>query len=170
LGDEMKTGNQNEYNFHYNRDERLSMPNAPKLNYGPKQSIFKRNKSLAIILIDIAIILVVFSFFKIFLELPPHVDENNGYLLSLSGFSTNEEVIVRIKIEKKDRDAATGIANITFTTGNSTLKISCDLPQGLGTVLEITDTIAVSEKSSDLTAEVHINDKISDLIVDLNDN
>ena len=162
--------NGNKHNYHYKREERLTMPNAPKKDTNLSKNIFKRNKSLVIILVDIIIILVVFSFFKIFIEMPSYVDENNGYVLTLSGFSTSEEVIVRIKIKKEEQDAASGKAEMTFKAGNNKLEIISELPVKAGEVLEITDTIGVLEKSDELTAEIKINNKISKLSLNLDDN
>ncbi len=166
----MENGDKHKYNYHYKREERLSMPNAPKKDTNYSKNIFKRNKSLVIILIDIIIILVVFSFYKIFIEMPSYVGKNNGYVLTLSGFSTSDQVIVRIKIRKVEQDAAAGNAEITFKAGNNTLEIISELPVKTGEVIEVTDNIGVLEKTNELTAEIKINNKISELSLNLDDN
>jgi hypothetical protein len=162
----MEPGNQ-QFNYHYNREERLKMPNAPKNNYEKSNNILKKNKSLAIILIDIVIFVIVFSVIKFFFILPSNFDNNNGYSLTLSGFSTNEEVIVRVKIEKKENDAPEGNAEITFTAEGRDLDLSEVLPKEKGEYIEITDSIKISEKTDHISASVMINNELSELSLDL---
>lgn len=166
----MKPHNENNFNYYYSREERLNMPNAPKINSDKSKNIFKKNKSLAIILIDIIIFLIVFSVIKLFLETPSFMDNNSGYLLTLSGFSTNEEVIVRIRIEKKENTVTEGTADIIFKAGSNSLELKNELPDNKGEVIEITDSIKVSSKTNLIKAVVVIGTEKSELSLDLSKN
>ncbi len=88
---------------HYNRNERLSMPSAPKLNYG-RRGIFKNNRSLIILLLDVILVIVITYVATRFFMGPSFKGKVEGYNFYLNGFIFSDMVYVTL-------DISTGEAN-----------------------------------------------------------
>ena len=100
--------------FHYKREERLSMPSAPKLNYGRK-GIFKNNRALLILFLDLIIILIlIFVFFRFFYQ-PGDVAAIGEYHFSLKGFIYEDKVYVALYIRSTGNKSSKTVSQSGFS-------------------------------------------------------
>ncbi len=109
----IKRSAEQERTFHYNREERLSMPGAPKLDYGSK-GILKNNRSLLILFLDLVIILIlIYVFFRFFYE-TSYTASIGNYQLSLKGFLYEGKAYAAlyVRMGKGKADGREGEGNI----------------------------------------------------------
>ena len=85
--------------FHYDRRERLSMPSAPRPDAKLK-GIFKGNRSLLIILLDVIIILILMFIFLHFLNKPSYKKTEQGYQFELEAFPYADNILVSLYVKK----------------------------------------------------------------------
>ena len=105
LGGENESHSSGDLHFHYDRDERLQYASSDVRNRGkgPK-GIFRRNRSLMILFIDILVIVMIGILFSVFGGIFGSSKNYGGYALNLEGFEYDEQVFLRLKITAK-RDA-----------------------------------------------------------------
>ncbi|MFW5737511.1 MAG: hypothetical protein ACOCYX_01250 [Spirochaetota bacterium] len=96
-----ETSDPSQYVFHYDRVERLG-DRADRER--PTGGIFKRNKSLLIVLLDIVLVMMMFLLYILFLRPEPGVVQAEGYLLDGEAFAFDEEVFVTVRIEPSARE------------------------------------------------------------------
>jgi hypothetical protein len=93
-----ETRDSSQHHFHYNREERLAgrlTPERPR----PK-GIFKRNRSLTIILLDIIVIVIMFLLFQ-FIFTPGRGRERVGdFRVELSAFRFDGQVYATVEITR----------------------------------------------------------------------
>jgi len=85
--------------FHYDRRERFSMPSAPKKDAKLK-GIFKGNRSLLILMLDIVIILILMFIFLRFLNKPSYKKTEQGYQFELEAFPYADNILVSLYVKK----------------------------------------------------------------------
>jgi hypothetical protein len=145
-----------EFDYHYNREERLSMSNAPDLSRRSKRGFLKGNRALIILLIDILLICLLFVAFRYFIYKPPNVGQLTGYALSLRGMSLGDRVVVSLRVERRNAEAPLGRVYAVFRIEDAELRLSRMLPADRGEVVELTGTLFVAGRDRKLTAEVQI--------------
>lgn len=92
--------NDGELHFHYNRDERLELADRrPK--FVTKGSIFRRNRGLTIVLLDILLLLIVFGVWWGFLRTPEDSIVLDGYRFELSALGRGEATLVTLTITNR---------------------------------------------------------------------
>jgi hypothetical protein len=106
LGGEKESHSEGDLHFHYDRDERLQFASSDVRNRGkgPK-GIFRNNRGLLILFIDILLIVMIGILFSVFGSIFGSSKSYGGYELKIEGFEYNEEVYARLKVTAK-RDAA----------------------------------------------------------------
>jgi hypothetical protein len=85
-------------NFHYDREQRLSMPGAPPPPL-PK-GFMRRNRHLIIILIDIIVLLAVGYFLSRFWFNAPHQARIDGFTVTLRGLPYQETVFATLTVKR----------------------------------------------------------------------
>jgi hypothetical protein len=108
--------------FRYSREERLSLPGAPRRSDGGGRGLFRRNRTLLIILLDLIIILVLGLFLVRFLYSQTYKADIEGYLVQLSGFRYDEVVFATLKVKNTGR----GEANRSVTDGRIYARFSLE--------------------------------------------
>lgn len=121
LGGEHETHSSGDMHFHYNREERMGYVSSGIRNRGSgRKGIFKNNRSLLILFIDILVILMIGIIFSIYGGIFGNSRSYNGYNLNLEAFEYDEKVYVRLKVTAK-RDTAeleTNLIEGTFYYGD----------------------------------------------------
>jgi len=84
--------------FHYSRAERLGYDPGNEVKKKP-ESIFKRNRSLAIILIDLAVILLIFVIYILFLAPDASTVRMSSYEFRLRAVQFGDDVLVTLAVE-----------------------------------------------------------------------
>jgi hypothetical protein len=84
--------------FHYSRAERLGYDPATSGKKKP-ESIFKRNRSLAIILLDLAVILLVYVIYLVFLAPDASTARMNSYEFRLRAVQFGDDVLVTLAVQ-----------------------------------------------------------------------
>ncbi len=84
--------------FHYSRAERLVYDPANEAKKKP-ESIFKRNRSLAIILIDLAVILLIYVIYLIFLAPDASTARMSSFEFRLRAVQFGDDVLVTLAVE-----------------------------------------------------------------------
>ena len=143
-------------NFHYSREERLALNGAPDLSTRTKRGFLKNNRSLMILLVDIAIICLLFVIYRQFLFSPPYRQSFAGYTITLRGFPLQDKVIASLIVRKTKEEAFSGRIYIRFMVKEEDLRISEVLPKGLNAEVELTGSLLVSGAGEELVAEVQI--------------
>lgn len=91
--------------FHYSRAERLGYDPAAEAK-PKKEGIFQRNRSLAIILIDIAIILLIFIIYIFFLAPDASTAQMSSYEFRLRAVEFGDDVLVTLAVESLSETGA----------------------------------------------------------------
>ncbi len=144
------------YAYHYDRAKRLALPNAPDLSTRGRKGIFKGNRSLLILLIDIVVICLLALFYKFFLYTPPFQARVAGYTVTLRGFAFQGGVVGNLQVEKTDVDARDGRIYVHFVSGDADLRLSSALPGKPGKSVELTGTLYPEGEPDELQAEIQV--------------
>ncbi len=149
--------------YHYSRKQRLSLLTAlPVQDRGG--GIFRRNRTLLIILLDLVIILVLGLFLMRFLYAQVHRADLEGYSVVLRGFYFREVVFAAITITNKGGDSVTGeriyarfSLDRAFEEDDTTYN-SAILPDDAEEEIILRIAIPAPEGATVLYAEVEIGD------------
>ena len=119
------------YQYHYNREERLSKnPNLPE-NPG-KTGWLKGNKGLVIVLIEILVLVLVFALVYPFFARKKGEIEYEGYSFSLKALRFGNDVLVSVKILASAEEAKSSsdlvFCDVLMQAGNVSLKERWPLP------------------------------------------
>jgi len=93
--------------YHYSRRDRLDMVTAPRLR-DSGGGLFRRNRTLLIILLDLVIILILGLLLVRFLYARINRADLEGYNVVLRGVGTEEVVLATLTITKTASTAAAG--------------------------------------------------------------
>ncbi len=105
--------NEGEMHFHYNRDERLEMAGRrPK--FDTRGSIFRRNRSLLIILLDVLLLLIVFGVWWAFLRTPEDSVARDGYRFELAALAVGEETVATLTITNRGDSLDAPLFDVEF--------------------------------------------------------
>ncbi len=146
--------------YHYNRDERLSMPTAP-VKGNRSRGIFKGNKTLIILFINVIVIFLVLFLFIHFLNKPSYIKVKAGYRLELEAFPYAGEILVSLYIKKVKENKTNGkyrISALLYTSGEPKKKkiISEDLPAEKGREIILRAKLPWLGRDDSVNAEVDI--------------
>ncbi|MBN2509594.1 MAG: hypothetical protein JXB03_04930 [Spirochaetales bacterium] len=95
-----------QYEYHYNKDERLERQSEWLKHYRRPVSFYQRNRMTIIIFADIVFIALVFLVFNPFSLLGS--PKLAGYRVSARAFYYREEALVTITLQGSDKDAGNG--------------------------------------------------------------
>jgi len=143
------------------------MPNAPDLSNRGRKGFLRGNRSLIILLVDIALICVLAIAYRVFFYRPPYVGELSGYSLTLHGMSLRDRIIASVGVDRASRDESvppeTNLERVfvRFLVLDEEVRISEKLPLGQGSSVELTATIFVRDAARRklLRAEIQIGEK-----------
>lgn len=149
--------------YHYSRKQRLSLPTAPR-DQDRGGGIFRKNKTLLIILLDLVIILVLGLFLMRYLYAQVHRADLEGYSVVLRGFYSGEVVFATLTITNKGGNSITGARIFArfsldrdFNEEDTTYSSAMLPDDGEGeTILRV--TIPAAEGAKVLYSEVEIGD------------
>lgn len=137
--------------FHYDRDERLAQTGGPKP--AEPKGLFRRNRSLAIILLDVLLILLIYVLFQFVFTPGRSSARVQDYDLELSAFRFEGELYVTVEITKsRDRE--------TIPNGEDLL-VTVNVP-GVDPVLDVlpiiqSQSIRVTAVTKSETTEVVVD-------------
>ncbi|MFW5786381.1 MAG: hypothetical protein ACOCYC_03980 [bacterium] len=98
--------------YHYNREERLAR--RPD-RWQPSGGVFKRNRSLTIILLDVLIVVILFAIFRIFIFGDGGPPELRGYTVALDVLNTSQGVLAVVTLDAgADPEESSGIVTVRF--------------------------------------------------------
>jgi hypothetical protein len=144
--------------FHYSREQRLSMPNAPDLAMRGKKGILKGNRSLVILLVDVLLIFILFVVYRYFFYRPSYV--------TLRGMAVSDRVIASVRVARRQESvtqAEPGRVYVRFLLKDEEIRLSEELPTIRGAAVELTASLLIPGKGQQLHAEVQIGDKTINL-------
>ena len=99
-----------QYEFHYNREERLSMMPDSVLEFKKKK---RKNRSLLILWLDIALIVILSSGFLIYQKITGDKYTDKNYTFSMKTFVYNDNLLISItalnKIKSDNSDKSSDI-------------------------------------------------------------
>ncbi len=89
--------------YHYNREERLAQrPDRPEPQTG---GIFRRNRSLTIILLDVSLVLLMFLLYLFLFRPQPARAEFDGYEVTGSAFLFDEGLYLTVTTTRTNEDS-----------------------------------------------------------------
>ena len=161
----IKRSAEQEKTFHYSREERLSMPGAPKLDY-VKKGILRNNRALLILFLDLVIILIlIYVFFRFFYETSYTASVGN-YQLSLKGFLYEGKAYAALYVKmgrgkkaKSEREESTGNFVVKFYLKGregKAVTVSGRLPVTTGDEIIVRQSLPFSGRETILYASVKI--------------
>lgn len=123
-----ETREEGAYTFHYDRRERLATGGVDR-DGAParKGGIFKRNRSLAIVVIDLLVILLVFGLYRFFWAPTPHLSRIAEHSLTLVAFEFGSDIYVTLRIEAEDGSAGAPVT-VEFEAGDESALVQDVLP------------------------------------------
>lgn len=106
------------YTYHYDRMERLSRGGVDRDRAdGQQGGLFKRNRSLAIIVIDLLVILLIYGLYQLFFAPAGHIGEIAGHEVTLRAFSFDDELYVTLRAAGNG-DAIESPMTVVFAAGD----------------------------------------------------
>ncbi|MFW6213960.1 MAG: hypothetical protein ACOC8L_13755 [Spirochaetota bacterium] len=124
----------NEIRYHSSREERTAGREAKH----PRGGFLKRNRSLAIVLIDVAFVFVVFLLFRFLVAGDPASGRLGVTEFSLEAFEFDREVYVTVTSETADErpfiEDAARVFSVEFPDGREVTDI---LPTAIGVNVEV---------------------------------
>jgi hypothetical protein len=152
--------------FHYSREQRLSMPNAPDLAMRGKKGILKGNRSLVILLVDVLLIFILFVVYRYFFYRPSYIGDLSEYTVTLRGMAVSDRVIASVRVARRQESvtqAEPGRVYVRFLLKDEEIRLSEELPTIRGAAVELTASLLIPGKGQQLHAEVQIGDKTINL-------
>lgn len=113
----------NNYTYHFNREEYEKSRFTEPKSY--KGGAFKRNRTLIIILLDIAVIVLILVVVIPFVRKSYEIPDLNGYSLNLTQYRSNNDIYLNLSIRNKAEGESPGadLADIEFYLENSSESI-----------------------------------------------
>jgi len=158
--------------YHYNRQERLAAASAPR--YPARGSgIFRGNRVLLIILLDLVIVLILGLFLTRFLYARVNRADLEGYSIVLRGARLEQVVLATLTVT--NRRAGNGVEQTLYVRFSLTrnpgegesIYVSWPAPREAGRERVFRATVPVSESSRVLYAELRIGDSLERVSVGL---
>jgi len=144
-----------ELGFHYSREERLAAGGREK-QPEPK-GLFKRNRSLAIILLDVVVIVIMFLLFQFVFNPGRSWRRVEDYRVDLTTFRFEDEIYATVDIERvRGGDAPTGSESLVVVRYPGMDDILDVLPNIEGDSISATATFTGDEFGPDEALEVEI--------------
>lgn len=154
----------NRFDYHYDRDERLNQlpPEVrAKMSAPAGKGIFRKNRGLTVILLDIGIIALVWF---VFLPLI-HAGASGsieGYSFSLHGFSYNGKALISLKV-RKDAETKGLLPSYTaifgISSGNKTVEMQGVLPKRLHASSTLRTSLPLEGKTVAILCTVRLGGK-----------
>ena len=143
------------------------MPNAPDLSKRSRKGFLKSNRSLIILLVDIALICVLFIAYRAFFYRPPYVEKLSGYRLTLRGMALSDRIVASLWVENTSRQeedpSNLDIERIfvRFSAGDEELRVSEKLLLAREEAFELAASLFVRDalRVDFLRAEVQIGQR-----------
>jgi hypothetical protein len=135
------------------------MPGAPARRSRPK-GVFRGNRGLLILLIDVVIIAVIAIIYRQFLFSPAFEGDLAGYRMTLRGLGLQNRVVAELVIERVDDEAEEGTVFVLLRAGQGETRLSGALTRGT-TTLE--GAVLVGEQPAEIFADVTIGDESIEL-------
>lgn len=157
--------------FHYSREERLSLLSAPDLSSrGDKRGVFRRNRTLLIILLDICVVSLLVLIYSRFLYVPPYQGELAGVLLVLNAYETEEKCLGILTVKRVDEPEREGAVQmrVVFRRAGEQVQLTETLPPGLGDNVEIPVSFPRLDQAGTVDAEIRIGEEVIVLTRKLN--
>ena len=146
--------------FHYNREDRLSREGAPDLAKR-KSGIFKGNRSLTILLLDILLLLLIAFVVIGLFQRSSYKGKLEGYALTLSALAYQDAAYVTLTLESLKTAAASPRVFVKFYLSGSDeeLLVSDVLPVKEGKKRVLKASLPLYGDEEEVLAEVEIGDK-----------
>lgn len=126
-----KYSDDGELRFHYSRSDRLELGGSDR-EETRRGGVFRRNRSLTIVLIDIMIIIVIYVLFAFVFNAQPRNESYAGYDFSLRAVAFANEVLCTLTVSRNDpTDEVVGRpAAVRFESGAAQETVLDLLPSG----------------------------------------
>jgi len=105
-----------EYRFHYDREERIRRSGREE-RVPQTGGIFKRNRSLAIILLDLIIVLIIFVIFGVIFRPDPSTGRAEGCEFTLRAVAYADQTLVSVRIRNVEGTLTEPQRIVTVTAG-----------------------------------------------------
>jgi len=135
------------------------MDNAPKLTSRLRKGVFRGNRSLIIVLLDVLFIVLMFIIFRVFLYKPQSSTTMQGYAVELRGRVIEENVFAVATIENQDAEEPGEVAHLTFRLGGEEQRLSTPLPVERGSVEEAGVLFPYTDPEARIEVSVRIGDQ-----------
>jgi hypothetical protein len=145
--------------YHYSREERLAMSNAPRLDIRHRKGIFRGNRSLYIVLLDVLLICLMFFLFRSFIFKPVNRIVLQGYTVTLRSRTIKDSVYAAVRIKEREAEIGVERAFVEFRFGDSVRQNSVVLTPGEKTTHEVTALFPSAGASGKLTVTIRIGDR-----------
>ena len=114
-----KNSNNQDYVYHFNREEYEGTRFSELKTY--RGGAFKRNRTLLITLLDIAVIVLIILVVIPFIRKSYEVPDLNGYSLNLTQYRSGTDIFLNLSIKNKSKEESKGadLIDIEFILENS---------------------------------------------------
>jgi hypothetical protein len=147
--------------YHYSRKDRLSLPTAPRF---PERGggIFRKNRTLLILLLDLVIVMILGVFLMRFLYAQVNRADLEGYSVVLRGLRSQEVVIATLTVSNRLSDSEQRIFvrfSLVRNPGEEdSTYVSGSAPGARGEERILRATLPAADSPKVLYAEVRIGD------------
>ena len=163
--DQNKNLDNPQYEFHYNRDERLSMMPESVLEFKKRK---RKNKSLLILWLDIALIVILSSGFLIYQKMTGNSYKGENYTFSMKSFIYDDNLLISVTSVNR-RPAETNDKNNRAVPVEMTVKLSKnnDFYKKIFDVLPLNSSDTETYRVSIPLKEIPVMDKLSHIFVNI---
>lgn len=144
------------YQFYSSREERLAGREEPVRETG---SVFRRNRSLFIILLDIVIVLLMFMLYLLFFQ-PETGVQIGTYTIEGTGFSFDDSLYLTVTIEiEPEREAVSGgesLVEVEFPDGVILTDVLPSSPEFATVVRHVVPEADVETESGDVVINLRL--------------
>lgn len=159
----MSEGRDGTEGFYYNRDDRLknaseSVKDIAESTPGKRRGgVFRRNRGLVIVFLDIAIILILFGIYHFFLRPDTRTAKEAGHQAELDAVAFEGEILVAVRVTKLDEEAAFGLFSLRLMIDESEVYSTQDLlPRAVAE--EVVVRTVLTGEARELVAVIELGD------------
>jgi hypothetical protein len=146
-----------ELRFHYDREAReAGLSEYAKRHLHPPKGLFRRNRSLLITMIDVAILVILFLSVTFYLRTRPDADDDFGFTLRPEAYLSDGRLFVTLTFERTAVEGAHGPVRVFLRSlpDDVRVELSSTLPEAMGATVTLRGALDVDSVEPTLFATI----------------
>lgn len=156
-----ETRGEGQYHYHYDRSEReVGLSGYAERNLHTS-GFLRRNRSLAITLIDLLVLLLLFLLIMFYLKMQPSGSRFEGLEVTSDAYLSEERLFVALTFERTEDSGPTGMVRVLFRVlpDDRRLELIDALPKSMGDSRTMRGVVECSSREPRLFATVDLEER-----------